>query len=138
MTHLQITPGTFGCPERMGFMANSIIDDTTAIAKRLWEITGETTKAKVVKIDFIHCRDVGRVRSGPLSSAVYGERLALIQTSQTVSASSWPRRNRVARYFRCPNRPFRPYPTRRAAPRPGSPSQRCQWRVISLSLASSV
>ena len=40
-------------------MANSIIDDTTAIAKRLREITGETTKAKVVKIDCIHCRDVG-------------------------------------------------------------------------------
>ena len=32
-------------------MANSIIDDTTAIAKRLREITGETTKTKVVKID---------------------------------------------------------------------------------------
>ena len=44
-------------------MANSIIDDTTAIAKRLREITGETTKAKVVKIDCIHCRDVGWVRS---------------------------------------------------------------------------
>ena len=40
-------------------MANSIIDDTTAIAKRLREITGETTKAKVVKIDCIHCRDAG-------------------------------------------------------------------------------
>ena len=48
-------------------MANSIIDDTTAIAKRLREITGETTKAKVVKIDCIHCRDVGWVRSGPSS-----------------------------------------------------------------------
>ena len=43
-------------------MANDIIDDTTAIAKRLREITGETTKAKVVKIDCIHCRDVGWVR----------------------------------------------------------------------------
>src|SRR6476620_7481053 len=48
-------------------MANSIIDDTTAIAKRLREITGETTKAKVVKIDCIHCCDVGWVRSGPSS-----------------------------------------------------------------------
>ena len=48
-------------------MANSIIDDTTAIGKRLREITGETTKAKVVKIDCIHCRDVGWVRSGPSS-----------------------------------------------------------------------
>jgi hypothetical protein len=44
-------------------MANSIIDDTTAIAKRLREIAGETTKAKVLKIDCIHCRDVGWVRS---------------------------------------------------------------------------
>ena len=43
-------------------MANSIIDDTTAIAKRLREITGETMKAKVVKIDCIHCRDAGWVR----------------------------------------------------------------------------
>ena len=48
-------------------MANSIIDDTTAIAKRLREITGETTKAKVVKVDCIHCRDVGWVRSSPSS-----------------------------------------------------------------------
>ena len=48
-------------------MANSIIDDTTAIAKRLREITGETTKAKVVKIDCIHCRDAGWVRSSPSS-----------------------------------------------------------------------
>ena len=48
-------------------MAHSIIDDTTAIAKRLREITGETTKAKVVKIDCIHCRDAGWVRSSPSS-----------------------------------------------------------------------
>ena len=48
-------------------MTNSIIDDTTAIAKRLREITGETTKAKVVQIDCVHCRDVGWVRSGPSS-----------------------------------------------------------------------
>ena len=44
--------------------ATPIDDDTTAIGKRLREITGETTKAKVVKIDCIHCRDVGWVRSG--------------------------------------------------------------------------
>ena len=48
-------------------MANSIIDDTTAIAKRLREITGETTKAKVMKVDCVHCRDVGWVRSSPSS-----------------------------------------------------------------------
>jgi ribosomal protein S27E len=48
-------------------MANSIIDDTTAIGKRLRAITGETTKTKVVKIDCIHCRDVGWVRSSPSS-----------------------------------------------------------------------
>ena len=48
-------------------MANSIIDDTTAIGKRLREITGETTKTKVVKIDCIHCRDVGWGRSSPSS-----------------------------------------------------------------------
>ena len=48
-------------------MANNIIDDTTAIAKRLREITGKTRKAKVVKVDCVHCRDVGWVRSSPSS-----------------------------------------------------------------------